>query len=333
MKSEHLDEFVALGHCLSFTDASKRLGISQSSLSKHIGGLEKEIGCKLLVRGKHLRLTAAGSALFNDLIPVQHELHNALARCKEIDKRGNTELVVQLPYLYDATSEVVHQAALRFREAYPFVAAHFYTESSKTSIELLREGKLDIGLTVACSSRGCMARKHPISCEGDDGLLLFPLVEEPLFVWMDANNPLASKSVLSLGDISSTQINMPICRNYHPMRINLQRLFEAVTGEIPPINALPMECIDEFFMKTYRRASVFVITPSVARLPICSGKADRVLIPLADEEAFLTSYLVVREDYESEAVDQFLDEVAGAIENVRQSDESIRYFVGNVCLE
>lgn len=64
MRSESLEYFLEIAECGSFTQASKKLFVSQQGLSKAIKALEKDLGCRLFQRdGTHLRLSAAGRAL------------------------------------------------------------------------------------------------------------------------------------------------------------------------------------------------------------------------------------------------------------------------------
>ena len=63
MTTEHLYEFSVLARTLSFSRAAQALFLSQSMLSKHIQGLEAELGVQLLVRSTHgVSLTEAGRA-------------------------------------------------------------------------------------------------------------------------------------------------------------------------------------------------------------------------------------------------------------------------------
>ena len=64
MRSESLEYFLEIAECGSFTQASKKLFVSQQGLSKSIKALEKDLGCRLFQRdGSQLKLSAAGRAL------------------------------------------------------------------------------------------------------------------------------------------------------------------------------------------------------------------------------------------------------------------------------
>ena len=60
MNFSSMEYFTILARERSFTKAAEQLHITQQSLSSHIAGLEKELGCHLLVRHIPLELTYAG---------------------------------------------------------------------------------------------------------------------------------------------------------------------------------------------------------------------------------------------------------------------------------
>lgn len=64
MRSQSLAYFLEIAECGSFTQAAKKLYVSQQGLSKSIKSLEKDLGCRLFHRdGSQLRLTSAGHML------------------------------------------------------------------------------------------------------------------------------------------------------------------------------------------------------------------------------------------------------------------------------
>ena len=61
MNFSSLEYFTVLARERNFTRAAEQLHITQQTLSAHIAGLEKELGCPLLLRRTPLELTYAGS--------------------------------------------------------------------------------------------------------------------------------------------------------------------------------------------------------------------------------------------------------------------------------
>lgn len=88
MEISHFDEFLELARQLSFTEASKRLNMTQSALSKHISGLEREYGIALFKRNRQkVELTEAGRALYAYSLTISQNYHDSLIDLASIKKQ------------------------------------------------------------------------------------------------------------------------------------------------------------------------------------------------------------------------------------------------------
>lgn len=74
-----MEYFVVLAQERNFTRAAERLHITQQSLSSHIAGMEKELGCQLLVRRVPLELTYAGRVMLRYATDFQ-KVHGSMQR-------------------------------------------------------------------------------------------------------------------------------------------------------------------------------------------------------------------------------------------------------------
>jgi DNA-binding transcriptional LysR family regulator len=64
MELRHLEHFIAIAEESSFTQAARRLHLSQSALSVSIRALERDLGARLFERTSHeVALSDAGRAL------------------------------------------------------------------------------------------------------------------------------------------------------------------------------------------------------------------------------------------------------------------------------
>jgi DNA-binding transcriptional LysR family regulator len=71
--------FVAVAEEQSFTRASRRLHVTQQTVSASIAGLERQLGCQLLERtGRSVELTAAGQSLLDAAPAVSTAIDAAL---------------------------------------------------------------------------------------------------------------------------------------------------------------------------------------------------------------------------------------------------------------
>ena len=84
METGYIREFVMLADCLNFSEAAERLFISQSSLSKHIRALERELGGELFVRTtRTIRLSEMGTVY----LPYARKIADL---CDQAEVRGGS---------------------------------------------------------------------------------------------------------------------------------------------------------------------------------------------------------------------------------------------------
>lgn len=323
MKIESLYEFIVLTHYLNFTTAAANLHTSQPNLSKHISELEQELNVTLLRREKRLELTAAGTAFLEDAIQIHHMYKDAVKRCRDIDACAMEELVVQEPYIIDAMSEILFKSVMRFKRSDPHVMTKYYAERGKKSVELLEAGKVDIALTIDCNSSDWIAKVSE-----KKNVIFYPVVREPLHVWMWEGHPLASKQAIMLEDLLNVPINMTATRSFDPMRFAILDLFTTALGKRPNLQTFSSETLNEFFLNTHDRNAVFLVSPGVAASPLLQMQHTMVARPLNDERARITSFLIFRADYQKKSIDRFLDIVEKVVEEDIQQCEGCTY-LGN----
>lgn len=319
MKIDSLYEYIVLAHYLNFTTAAANLHTSQPNLSKHISELEQELGVTLLRREKRLELTAAGAAFLEDAIQIHHLWKDATKRAREIDAREIEELVIQEPYIMDALSEILFKSVMRFKRYDSQVMTKYYAEKGKKSVELLEAGKVDIALTIDCNNIDWITKVSE-----KKSLIFYPVVREPLHIWMHAAHPLASKEKITLEDLLQVPISMTATRHFDPMRFAVLDLFTASLGTRPTLQTFSSETLNEFFMNTHDRNAVFLVSPIVAASPLLQMQDNMVSRPIDDERARITSYLIFRADYQKKSIDRFLDTVEKVVaENIKHAEGSL----------
>lgn len=75
-----VEEFLTLAECLSYSEAARRLYITQPVLSRHIRALEAELGGKLFWRNTcHVKLTPFGVLAVAELGAVAERYRQAVA--------------------------------------------------------------------------------------------------------------------------------------------------------------------------------------------------------------------------------------------------------------
>ena len=85
--------FLSVAERKSFTIAAEKNSISQQALSKHIGDLEYELGCRLFDRSKNpVTLTLEGQFLLPDATKILTDKNIFLSHARSISKTCTGEL-------------------------------------------------------------------------------------------------------------------------------------------------------------------------------------------------------------------------------------------------
>lgn len=98
MNFHSLDYFLVLAREKNFTRAAEALHITQQSLSSHIAGLEKELGCTLLVRRTPLELTYAGRTFLRYAESIGQTRQAMEREFRDISENQKGELRVGIAY-------------------------------------------------------------------------------------------------------------------------------------------------------------------------------------------------------------------------------------------
>jgi DNA-binding transcriptional LysR family regulator len=129
----------------SFSRASRKLNITQPSISAHIKALEQEIGKKLFVRspGKKAKLSEAGEILFTYALDVTSKTDQLVANIKKM--HGKEQSVTVAAQRNIANHLLPIHLAL-FSRTHPKFEIIMYSQTQDTVINQVREGKADLGL-------------------------------------------------------------------------------------------------------------------------------------------------------------------------------------------
>ncbi|MCR5757974.1 MAG: LysR family transcriptional regulator [Selenomonas sp.] len=145
MDIEQIKYFLAVYDCKQMTLAAESLFISQSSLSKHIGQLEKEVGVSLFDRsGRTLHVTSAGMD-FEVFAREAVAKHDAIIRRLQngLDGQKCSLTIGTIPILaqYD-----IHKKILAFHQENPQIQLNFIEEKGDYVLKLLDDGLVDLAI-------------------------------------------------------------------------------------------------------------------------------------------------------------------------------------------
>lgn len=115
-----LEAFVKVAETGSFTDAASRLGQSKSAISRHVSGLEAELGARLFHRStRKLALTEAGQSYFERAARILADFEEANLAVSQLQAAPRGRLRVNAPMSFGFLH--LAQALPDFLERYPEV--------------------------------------------------------------------------------------------------------------------------------------------------------------------------------------------------------------------
>jgi DNA-binding transcriptional LysR family regulator len=128
-----MNAFLAIAERSSFAKAAVHLGISRSTLSETVRGLEEKLGVRLLNRTtRSVALTEVGERLVAELRPALENFEAAVESINVFRDKpaGHLRLTVPRP----AARTVIEPILAKFLAAYPAISLEIITDSALTDI-------------------------------------------------------------------------------------------------------------------------------------------------------------------------------------------------------
>lgn len=137
-----MEYFAVVAKHRNITHAAAELHITQQTLSAHIAAIEKELGCKLLVRKNPLELTYAGESFLRYAKGFNEELHALKTEFADIteNQRGRIRVGVAHTRGYLTMPRIVEA----FRKECPGIDIELFEKSNEELVAMLREGAVDL---------------------------------------------------------------------------------------------------------------------------------------------------------------------------------------------
>ncbi|MDO4571847.1 MAG: LysR family transcriptional regulator [Clostridia bacterium] len=188
MNLRQIEYFLTVAQCLSFSEAAKRLYMTQPALGRQIRVLEEEMGVLLFVRGKRsLSMTPGGKLLYEELGDWIQAYNKFVERAQQANSEITDRLSIGLleghqlgnlfPEIYDA-----------FISRHPHIRVRTHRTSFSPLIEELYQGESDVIITLDFDVKG----RADIECRRIAGVRNFLVVP--------ADHPLADKEGVTLYD-------------------------------------------------------------------------------------------------------------------------------------
>ncbi len=145
--SRQLLAFKALAETGSFTQAAKRLHLTQSAVSHSIKALEDDLGCSLISRlGRKIHLTQSGEIFLTSAERMVRQMQNVRSEIEGLGKWGVGRLRIGAGTT--ACQYILPTVIREFRETFPDCRLSVNPDDAKELFELLRANEIDLALTL-----------------------------------------------------------------------------------------------------------------------------------------------------------------------------------------
>jgi DNA-binding transcriptional LysR family regulator len=290
MDFRHIRAFIAVADALSVTKAAERLHISQPPLSRHIQQLENELGLTLFVRHRQgVTLTEPGRQLLEKARAWEAAAANFHDAAKQARSTEGARVRVGIGWgLWD----VVNRVRVEFAKDHPDVTveandAYCWFDSD----EQLRAHQLDLAF-----ARPPYDPSFNVS---------EPLYHESIQVIMCADNPLASRTSLSVRDLADETL---LLWERHAAPVLYDRILDlyaknGITAKtMPTPNAGPFNHAGMMLVASGKGLYMGYGVPQTGPTP-ASGV---VVLPLSDADATIEISIVSRRNDASAVAADFI---------------------------
>lgn len=195
MEIRQLKYFLKVAETLNFSEASRRLYITQSTLSQQISHLEQEIGLPLFERNSHgVYLTDAGSELVPYAAKAVVATESCMEHIEDLKKMLTGELNIGVTYSF---STVMSDTVIDFLRSYPGVKLNIFYQTMEELMDKLKRRELDFVLAF-----------KPLKAEKDiDSRVIF---SNRVAAVVNECHPLAKHRTVTLADLTAYDLLLPM---------------------------------------------------------------------------------------------------------------------------
>lgn len=195
----YIDEFVTLVEVGNYQRAADKLFITQSTLSKHIKSLEKELGYDLFIRKYHqLELTEEGKQFLPHANTLANEYRQLLMDSS--NRAANKDHKIIVACSSSRTMNFLSNLTVRFHKEFPDCALNVKQIESCEAEDVLKRKAANIALVISDDK--------PIQIDGFESVLLSQCAQ--IKVFLPTSHKLASSPYLRLEQLTNEEfISLP----------------------------------------------------------------------------------------------------------------------------
>ncbi len=194
MELRQIRYFLKLAELLNFSEASKALFITQSTLSQQIRQLENEFDTVLFERNSHeVSLTEAGEQFKQHARKVIIDADDCTQKMDDLKNMLMGELNIGVTFTF---SPLLTETVLEFMKLYPHVRLNVFYKTMSELMDMLQRREVDFVLAFKPTDRNDKIESHV-------------LFNNHLSVVVSEQHPLARRKSLNLDDLVLYDAAMP----------------------------------------------------------------------------------------------------------------------------
>ena len=285
MELRHLRHFVALAEELRFARAAERLGMEQSPLSHSIRNLEGELGVKLFQRTtRRTWLTRAGMRFYQEARRILGDIDAATAAvCRN---NADEPMIIRLALGEDLASEPFTRLLFELEHHTPKVELEVRELLHTEAARLVRDCAADVAITLNGKPESELARVRGWS--------------EPLMIIVPIGHAFAERDQISLIELQDQTLALPTVFECPGYLAQVEHFLSR--HEVRPAHRMNV--------RHWNTAVSFTATGrAVALCPttMVHTSSAVAIVPIAEADAKLTTWLLYREGELSPAVSLVLE--------------------------
>ncbi|AXF56991.1 LysR family transcriptional regulator [Salicibibacter kimchii] len=180
--------FMEVADTLNFSEASKRLHVSQPGLSQQISSLEKEIGFKLLKRTtRQVSLTEEGAYLYEQLYPSFHKIEGLIKEV--VESKKIPQATARISSVPSAASIWLPKLLKKMQAKLDTVELYIEETTSAQAIEAIKKQQSHLAFIRTPADLNELRNMDIAALE---------LSKHPLLAVLSKNHPLANETAIDL---------------------------------------------------------------------------------------------------------------------------------------
>lgn len=194
MELRQIRYFLKVAELLNFSEASKELFITQSTLSQQIRQLENEFDTILFERNSHeVSLTEAGKQFMRYARKVMIDVDDCTQKMDDLKNMLTGELNIGVTFTF---SPLLTETVLEFMKMYPHVRLNVFYKTMSELMDMLQRREVDFVLAFKPTDRNDKIESHV-------------LFNNHLSVVVSEQHSLAKRKSLTLDDLAPYDAAMP----------------------------------------------------------------------------------------------------------------------------